>query len=206
MLQNGLIPSAAIPAENVTECSSSIPTSKKRSGIAFSKMCIPQPVDIAGVTPTTLLSILANSRSTSPKTSWYLSALYLLAALSPVSGLNRPGACQVVGSASAGAYPLPLMVMVCRILGPWRSLSLFKALITCDISLPSIGPNYLNPKDSKRSPPEFRTNMDLSLVTMLCMLALNLPSPINSQILFLSLLYVGSVVMFNKFSCRAPIF
>ena len=59
----------AIPAEKVTACSSAIPTSKKRSGISLASRFIPQPLAIAGVTPTTLRSRRASSRRTCPKTS-----------------------------------------------------------------------------------------------------------------------------------------
>ena len=56
-------PAAASPAENVRACSSAIPTSKQRFGICSIIMFIEQPEGIAGVIPTTRVSIFAKSSS-----------------------------------------------------------------------------------------------------------------------------------------------
>ena len=65
----GFKPPRARPAANVTACSSSIPTSKKRSGIFSASLFIPQPDAMAGVIPTILSFFCASSTSISPKTS-----------------------------------------------------------------------------------------------------------------------------------------
>ncbi len=69
MLQKGIIPAAARPAEKVTAWPSAIPTSKQRSGISRMRMFIEQPDGMAGVMPTTRVSRRARSSSVSPKTS-----------------------------------------------------------------------------------------------------------------------------------------
>ena len=51
MLQKGIMPSLAMPAEKVTAWPSAMPTSKARSGKAFIMYVIEQPVGMAGVTP-----------------------------------------------------------------------------------------------------------------------------------------------------------
>ena len=52
MLQNGINPSLAMPAEKVTAWPSAMPTSNTLSGMAFIMMFIEHPVGMAGVTPT----------------------------------------------------------------------------------------------------------------------------------------------------------
>ena len=69
MLQNGINPSFAIPAEKVTACPSAIPTSNTRSGIAFCIIDIELPDNIAGVIPTIFGLLRASSRSVVPNTS-----------------------------------------------------------------------------------------------------------------------------------------
>ena len=100
MLQKGISPSLAMPAEKVTACPSAMPTSKARLGMAFIMMLSEQPVGMAGVTPTILGLACASSTNVSPKTSWYLggSPVLLLTCRSPVAGLNLPGACQMVAA------------------------------------------------------------------------------------------------------------
>ncbi len=69
ILQNGRMPDAASPAENVTACPSAMPTSKQRSGISRIMIFIEQPDGMAGVMPTTRASMRARSSSVCPKTS-----------------------------------------------------------------------------------------------------------------------------------------
>src|SRR5574344_64346 len=122
----------------------------------------------------------------------------------PVSGSNLPGACHVTGSASAKAYPLPLTVMQCSSRGPFMSRSLFSVPITSVRLFPLTGPKYLNPRASKRSPPDFLTNHDLRLLTQRWMKSRNAPTPRRSQILLLKLLYERLVERFRRCSCIAP--
>ena len=69
MLQNGIKPCVAIPAAKVTACCSAIPTSKVLFG-CFSNMNFREPpVNIAGVMPTILSFLSANSTTVLPKTS-----------------------------------------------------------------------------------------------------------------------------------------
>ena len=53
MQQNGLTPSTASPAANVTACCSAMPTSYVRFGKRRPKMSMPVPPGIAAVMPTT---------------------------------------------------------------------------------------------------------------------------------------------------------
>ena len=69
MLQKGIMPSLAMPAEKVTAWPSAMPTSKARSGKAFIMYVIEQPVGMAGVTPVMRRSFSASSTSVWPKTS-----------------------------------------------------------------------------------------------------------------------------------------
>ena len=69
MAANGRSPSLAMPPENVTACSSLIPTSNTRSGIASCMIFIEVPEAIAAVTPTIRLSARASSSSVWPNTS-----------------------------------------------------------------------------------------------------------------------------------------
>ena len=107
MLQNGTRPCVAMPAEKVTACCSAMPTSKARSGMASIMNFSEHPVGMAGVTPTMRSSFSASSMMVCPKTSWYFGGAGDLGAtlmISPVSLLNSPGACHLVGlPASAGA-------------------------------------------------------------------------------------------------------
>ena len=64
-----MIPCVASPAENVTACCSAIPTSYVLSGITAIILFKELPVSIAGVTPTILSFLFANSIIVSPKTS-----------------------------------------------------------------------------------------------------------------------------------------
>ena len=149
MLQKGRSPSFAIPPENVTACPSAMPTSNTRPGISFIMMFSEHPVGMAGVTPTMRGFCRASSSIVLPKTSWNFggcrsASLSVAAAaavsLSPVSGLNFPGACHIVGISSAGLYPWPFTVCRCRSLGPFMSLSRRSTRTTSLTSLPSIGP------------------------------------------------------------------
>ena len=142
MLQNGCNPSLASPAAKVTACSSEMPTSNdlcgKRSIMKHDEL----PVGMAGVMTVILSFFSASSTSVWPKTSWNLGGLLPSGSLlrSPVAGLKQPGACQMVGSFSAGAYPLPLMVRRCSILGPVISLMSFSLLTMLMTLCPSMGP------------------------------------------------------------------
>jgi len=81
-----------------------MPTSKARSGMAFIMMLSELPLGMAGVMPMILSFCSASSSRVLPKTSWYLGAwgsLVLALKISPVSLLNRPGACHLVWSSSA---------------------------------------------------------------------------------------------------------
>ena len=105
-----------MPALNVTACCSAIPTSKVLSGITSIIIPSELPVNIAGVTPTILLSAFASSMMLFPKTSWNLGGLGVSSELppigAPVSLSNKPGACHFVAlPISAGSYPAPLRVM-----------------------------------------------------------------------------------------------
>ena len=60
MAQNGLRPSVAKPAANVTACCSAIPTSKHRSGNLFWKKLRPVPPPIAAWIATILSSTSAS--------------------------------------------------------------------------------------------------------------------------------------------------
>jgi hypothetical protein len=88
-----------------------MPTSKARSGMAFIMMLSEQPLGMAGVMPTIFGFFSASSTMVCPNTSWYLGGCGLLGTtlmISPVSLLNRPGACHTVGlPASAGRSPCP---------------------------------------------------------------------------------------------------
>ena len=114
MLQKGSNPSLAIPPEKVTACPSAMPTSNARSGIAFIKIFIEQPVGMAGVTPIILSFFFASSSKVLPNTSWNKGGIPLVSftILSPVSLSNMPGACQMVAASSAGLNPLPLIVWI----------------------------------------------------------------------------------------------
>ena len=63
----GLKPSAARPAANVTACCSAMPTSKQRSGKALPKWSSPVPSGMAAVIATILSSRLASAISASAK-------------------------------------------------------------------------------------------------------------------------------------------
>ena len=69
MLQNGVNPSFARPAENVAACPSAMPTSNTRSGNSLSIIDIELPESIAGVMPTIFGFSLASSSRVVPKTS-----------------------------------------------------------------------------------------------------------------------------------------
>src|SRR5580693_3859773 len=104
MLQNGISPWVAKPAEKVTACCSAIPTSNARLGIAFIIRFNEQPDGIAGVIPIILGLACASSIIVWPNTSWYLGGCglsYLVFLISPVILSNRPGACHLVWSFSA---------------------------------------------------------------------------------------------------------
>src|ERR1700739_532803 len=99
ILQYGIRPCVANPAENVTACCSAIPTSNARSGIAFIIMFSEQPVGIAGVMPIILLFFSASSTMVCPNTSWYLGGcgvVFSAALTLPVILSKVPGACQKV--------------------------------------------------------------------------------------------------------------
>ena len=68
MVVSGMSPAAASPAENVTPCSSAMPTSKKRSGNLLANDLSPVLSVIAAVTATTSGSWAAISSAVSPKT------------------------------------------------------------------------------------------------------------------------------------------
>ena len=70
MLQYGIMPALAKPAEKVTAWASAIPTSNTLSGMASIMMFIEQPVGMAGVIPTIFSLFLASSNKVSPNTSW----------------------------------------------------------------------------------------------------------------------------------------
>ena len=151
MLQNGVRPSFAIPAENVTACPSAIPTSKTLSGISFIIMFIEHPDGIAGVTPTMFGFCLASSRRVFPNTSCNSGGIPSVVGfiLSPVILSNFPGACHSVAHSSAGLYPLPFTVCMCNSFGPLMSFISFRTFIKEMVSCPSIGPKYLIFKPSK---------------------------------------------------------
>ena len=158
-MQKGIKPSLAKPAEKVTAWPSAIPTSKIRSGISCIITFMEHPVGIAGVTPTILLFISANSNKVFPKTYWYkegsdFSSHSIIR--SPVSLLNNPGACHSVAEFSAGAYPFTLTVLIWRTLGPSKFLISVKVFTNCFTSWPSIWPKYRILRLSKilRVPPE----------------------------------------------------
>src|SRR5689334_16788202 len=99
MLQNGIKPWVANPAEEVTACCSAMPTSKARVGIAFIMMLSDEPEGIAGVMPTIFGFFSASSTIVCPNTSWYfggdgLSEFFFK--ISPVILSNKPGACHLV--------------------------------------------------------------------------------------------------------------
>ena len=75
MLQKGVYPLMASPAENVTACCSAMPTSNVRSGMASIIMLRLHPVGMAGVMPRILLFFLASSSMVCPKTSWNLAGI-----------------------------------------------------------------------------------------------------------------------------------
>ena len=68
MAQNGFMPSVARPAAKVTACCSAMPTSKVRSGKAFSNRSTPVPDGIAAVMATMRSSFFASAISASPNT------------------------------------------------------------------------------------------------------------------------------------------
>src|SRR6185437_14146375 len=96
ILQNGISPCAAKPAENVTACCSAMPTSNARVGIFSIIIFIEEPDGIAGVMPTILSFYSASSTIVLPNTSWYFGAcgvVYTLVCILPVNLSNLPGAC-----------------------------------------------------------------------------------------------------------------
>src|ERR1700761_1223228 len=113
MLQKGINPCVAKPAEKVTACCSAMPTSNARFGIAFIIRFSEQPDGIAGVIPIILGFCSASSIMVWPNTSWYLGGCGLSVFtffISPVILSNKPGACHLVWSFSANEYPFPLVV------------------------------------------------------------------------------------------------
>ncbi len=143
MATNGRIPSFASPPAKVTACSSDMPTSKTRPGIASFTILMEVPESIPAVIPTILLFECASSSKVSPKTSWNFGGLFPSAGVqtcSPVTGLNFPGACQMAGFCSAASKPFPFIVLICKILGPVISFMSRSTLTIADTSCPSIGP------------------------------------------------------------------
>ena len=69
MLQKGIEPCVAKPAEKVTACCSAIPTSNDRSGYASIIIFIEDPEGIAGVIPMIFGFSSANSTRVWPNTS-----------------------------------------------------------------------------------------------------------------------------------------
>ena len=136
-----------MPPENVTAWPSAMPTSKVRSGMAFIIMFMEQPVGMAGVTPTIFSFRCASSSSVWPNTSWNFGAVLPFSPLpsrrSPDLQSNLPGACHIVASFSAGAYPLPLVVMMCRSLGPFMSFTARNMRTSSSTLCPSMHPKYL---------------------------------------------------------------
>ncbi len=104
MATKGFLPPAASPPAKVTACPSEIPTSKALSGISLNSLPIDVPESIPAVMPVTDRSLLASSTRVCPNTSCHSGASSFdgFESLSPVSGLNFPGACHVVGFSSAG--------------------------------------------------------------------------------------------------------
>ena len=68
MVQNGIYPLAASPAEKVTACCSVMPVSNTLSGNSFCMMSSEQPLSMAGVMPTIRGFSLAISQAVLPKT------------------------------------------------------------------------------------------------------------------------------------------
>jgi len=64
----GFIPWVAIPPQNVTACSSAMPTSNVRSGCTLANLSRPVPSGIAAVMATIFGSRLASSINVSAKT------------------------------------------------------------------------------------------------------------------------------------------
>ena len=103
-----------------------------------------EPEDMAGVTPMILSFFSANSTIVWPNTSWYLGAcgdLGTILIISPVSLLNIPGACHLVGSPSSEyLYPFPFTVMQCKIFGPGMCFKSSNTFANPSTSCPSTGP------------------------------------------------------------------
>src|ERR1700757_381344 len=211
MLQNGIKPCVANPAEKVTACCSAMPTSKALSGIAFIIMFNEHPLGIAGVTPIILLFFSASSTIVYPNTSWYFGgcgSLGVTLIISPVSLLNNPGECQTVSfPSSENLYPFPFLVSTCKIFGPGIS---FKSFITCTkrvTSCPSTGPKYLKLSDSNKllclSKDVFIACCTLETISRaLVPNELNFPNKFQTS--SFTLLYVCEVVISVKYSFNAP--
>ena len=142
MAQKGIIPWVAIPAASVTACCSAMPTSKVRLG-NFSNINFKElPVSMAGVIPIIFSFCAANSTMVFPKTSWYFGGVtsVLLGTNSPVLASNFPGAWYFTWSFSARSNPFPLMVLICKNLGPFLFFKRLNSLSNPSKSWPSIGP------------------------------------------------------------------
>src|ERR1700752_691802 len=211
MLQNGIKPCVANPAEKVTACCSAMPTSNALSGMAFIIIFNEHPLGIAGVTPIILLFFSASSTIVSPNTSWYFGgcgSLGVTLIISPVSLLNKPGECHTVSfPSSENLYPLPFLVSTCKIFGPGISFKSFKTCTKRCTSCPSTGPKYLNFNDSNillcLSNDVFKAACTFDAISRaLVPKLLNLPS--NFQTSSFTLLYVCDVVISVRYSLSAP--
>ena len=103
MAQNGFMPSAAMPAANVTACCSAMPTSKVRVGKRLAKRSSPVPPGIAAVIATTRASASASAISASANTRVYDGGPGGGLTCSPVITLKRDTPWYLSAAASAGA-------------------------------------------------------------------------------------------------------